>query len=436
MTLSRVEARHQLFDDGAIGPAVGWYGVATGSSVTVLTDPVKLASSLRGPTFFQGQGRVILPGRAATDRERDAGRVTQAGELTLAGPALGSAVANGESYEFIRRGLSWDRLNAAWAEALRHVYFETTTPVSQLLRDGDLSGLESDAWLASSPDLTFSYSNASEHNDTGFQSLLVSYGGVSDTNTLSQAVGWGVQQGGQFYLAGLVKVLSGTAYWEVLQLGNPTPLRDRVTLTADNQWVHVGGMYSPRSQGTCNLVLGGTHGALVAWDAFPSHYREGLSWKAPGWLDANWKLSRLEEYHYARNLGADLNDARSRQYQSWQPRIDYTPENLAEEANPNRLQVLPPRRSLPAHDLFYRGRRPVSDAYVENETNPTHGNDVMIYAAFAVEVLSMLETRDHLGERGLWLTKQREYQTTVDTQRAARQEAAVAPRSRHNVTVI
>ena len=174
----------------------------------------------------------------------------------------------------------------------------------------------------------------------------------------------------------------------------------------------------------------------MVWDAFPNHYRNGLSWNTPAWCDANWKLSRLEEYSYTQNLVADADEARSRQYHSWQPRIDYTPENLAEDASPNHLQVLPPRRSLPAKDLFYRGLRPVSDAYVEGETNLTHGNDVMLYAAFAVEVLALLESRDHLGPQGRWLSLQRDYQTQVDTQRAARQQAAVAPQARHSVTAI
>lgn len=421
--ITLADARQEVLDDPDFGPAIGWYGTATTLAANSLTDPVRFGGF--AGNYFSNQGRVALPSLSSNDRERDVGILTAGGGGTIAlrGPAI-AAVGSNVPYLFLRRGIHLDRFNNCFDKAVAQEYFQQRSAVSNIFPDGDLLGQDYGGWLASHSDLSFSFDNSAEYNDSGYYSLLLNFGGALNTRYLARAAHWGMQSGERFYLAAIIKLVSGGPLtWDVYNETTAAKLRSTVTISQTGEWFHVGGQYTTGSIGNHNLRIGANAGTIAVVDCLPNHYLDGLGWDAPSYIDQRFKLDRIDEYEYSRRVTTDVDMARSRQYTSWRRRRDFDVEVLAGEANPGRVQLLPPRRSLPAHDLFYRVTRRMSDLYTLGESNPTPGtDDTQVMYQMRVEVANMLEARDRLGPNGLWQQKAREFQAGVDSYREVEEE--------------
>lgn len=428
--LSRRQARQELLDWPEVGARLGHYGNATVAAQS-LTDAVKFGGHYSG-NYFMNQGQLVLPGNALVDRFRDPGALTTGGTgvLALKGNAV-SATGQGAGvyYEFWRRGISWDRINEAFFAACLETYYMQRSAVGGIF-DADFLEPDYDGWIASHTDVTIQFDPSAENNDSGYYAMLLTYGGSLDTRYVSRAAHVHMEAGERFYLGGLCKVVSGgPVYWDVYNETTPATLRTRATVTRTGEWFHVGGVYAAQSAGNYNLRLGAAHGTQVAWDCFPNHYTNGLSWDAPSYVNQRYKLDRIDLYDYNRQVSQDVQMARSKQYTSWTRRVDFDLEVLAAESNPNRVQVLPPHRSLPDRDLFYRVKRLVADVYNPDETTPLPGDDnvrAQVMAGFKVRVLGMVEEQDRLGANGLWQRSARQLQADEDAHREVEEEQ-VAP---------
>ena len=425
--LSRKQARLELLDWPEVGNAIGFYGDGALGSQS-LTDEIKLGGHRAG-NWFANQGQVVFPSNPVTDRFRDPSTLTAGGVGTLA--LKGSAIAAGNQsasihYEFIKRGLSYEKINEAFFNACMETYYMQRSAVGGIF-DADFVQPDFDGWIRSNPGVLLDFDAAAELNDSGYYSMVLDFTTtLLDTLYVRRTSPIHMEAGEQFHLAGLCKIVAGgPAYWDVVNESTNTTLRDRVTVTHTGEWFRVGGNYSSAAAGNYNLHLGAAAGTIVAWDCFPNHYTLGLSWDGPDYLNQRYKLDRIDVYNYARQVEVDLATARSRQYSSWRRRQDFDLEVLAAESNPNRIQVLPPRTSLPEADLFYRVKRLVSDVYDPDETTPLPGDDNVreqITAAFRIQVLGMLEERDRLGPNGLWMRKAAELGATQDAHRIVEEE--------------
>lgn len=435
MSISRYEARGLLFTDEVIGPAIGWRSTFTTLTPTAAIDLYKFTATYRGIAYLVNQGMIILPGADPNDRSRPPGLLTPASGSLANGGTPWSFSDSNVPYEFIRRGVTWDQLNAAFSRALEEVYFETTEPVSNVFPGGSFGELPYDSFAVDDPDLELTFSSDAAHNDTGFYSMLLNNTGGVD-HYVDLAAPLHMRRGRKFWLGILFKILTpgleaGSAIKFDVINDDTTASVDLTSLNYRSKGsYHLGKTITcPDDDVGLNLRITLPAGALVAIDAIANHYIDGLSWRGiPSWIDANWKLRRLEEYHYREGAidSAGVTYASSRQYQSWLQRRDYTPEVLGEEVNPGGIQVLPPHKEMPACDLFYRGQRQVSDVYVEGEDNVVKARDRYVMAAYKVKVLSLLESAHPRGTDGVWLRNQRMQQRIVDEQRMVEETPAQA----------
>lgn len=430
--ISRRDARWELYEE--VGDALGWHSTATTLGSASMTDPVKLGGY--AGNYFANQGEAVFPGNSENDRRRALSVLSSGGGGTIAlrGPAIAAASqGSNKPYEFVRRGITWDQINEAFWQACQEVYFWQRSAVGNIF-DGDFLTPDYDGWLASHADVTFDFDTAAALNDSGYYSLVVTYAGTANTRYLSRAAHFHLEAGEQLHIGAIAKLVSGgPAYWDVYNETTGQGLRSRVQIDRTGEWFHLGGRYAAQSAGNYNIRLGADAPAVVAYDCFPNHYINGLSFDAPSWVKRRDLVDRIDLYDYSRTVSQDLRMARSRQFDSWERRKQFDIEMLGGEPNAARVQVLKANRSLPDKDMFYRAKRLISDLYVPDETTPTPGlDDGELMAAFRVKVYALLEQRD--GEGGTWTRRKQENQGTENAYRQVEEEQVQPdrePKRRH-----
>lgn len=422
MSLSLREIRRLAYELPFFGPReLGWYGVASAISTTAVTDVTRFGNREANNSSLE-DARVILPNRSGNDLEKALGLMDGAGAIAHREAQPYSTTFTNEPYEVIRKGFKLAELNRCVQDAMRELYFANYSPMADC-EDADFGFRplgDVGAWPVSHVSVTRAKTADASLNLSGFFSLDVTYN-TADKYVFqsSSTVVQPLQQ--RWVGAGAIIVGQGPA---ILRMWDESHGREIGYAQALGGEVHLGFSYTVPED--CFLVRRrlecGTAGGRIAWDYTSGHALADLNPKTPAEIDANWKLLSLNEAHYRQQAGGTdalyASALRSRQYKTWFSGQDYATENEIETANPNAIQVLPPRTSFPACDMFYYAQRQESSrSQLLNETDTTNFDREMIMHAVTVKLCQLL--RRHDGE-GSWRDVEAAAQKHLDAQRIMR----------------
>lgn len=451
---TRSDARHFLYDHAEVGPSLGMYGVASVVAPTQMTDVKHFGNENFGPNHFSGRAKIILPNRNGNDQQKEAGELFPAlGDLAHASPVDWTDTWNNEPWELVyggtgdERQVTWDQLNDICKRALRRVLFFYWGPKGPWRdsagRDNSDFSYGVDDWLASAAGLTIQPSSDPAHNESGFSSMLLTTDVTSGLYAYHLR-GVPVQPGDKLFLAMNAIIVSGGPVtfqvWDYTANTWVQLLTSVLTATGEGARLHFGPRHFGVGSGTfkVNVRIGVGASSIVAVDSMPGHDPDEAYWKTPAWLTQNWRLQGLLEADYGRAIGNDVYGLRSKQYTAWMPNLDYTPENLEEDANPNAIQVMGPRtRGLPDKELWYAGQRQESDRVAfEDDSEVIHLDEDLYKAALLAEAALALEARDRRGPGGKWLSLYSRSEQLLEAQRVVRKQPAMRPQARRVRTAL
>jgi hypothetical protein len=293
-----------------------------------------------------------------------------------------------------------------------------------------------DDWTASAAGLSISPSEDRAHNETGYGSMLLASTGAGLYAYHVRGIS-GIRPEDQWFLPANVIIVEGNGpvTWEIWNYtGNVWVSRLSSIASAQGEGARL--HLEPQNFGVSagvyklNARIGVPSGTTVAVDCVPGHELHETYWKTPAWLTQNWRLQGLQEADYGRGLSDNTYSLRAKTYKAWEPNLDYTPENFEEDANPNALQLMEPRRGLPAKELWYAGQRQMSDRVTfEDDYETIHVDEDIYKAALLAEAGRALESRDQLGPNGKWMRLVFENEVTLAAQKVVRRPPAVRPQA-------
>ena len=406
-------------------PGLAFTGTAASRTSTTLTHTQAFQDSTLGNNHYRGY-YLYMPDDTAADQVRKiASHVASTGVVTTAGPAWG--VTTDLDYEVVGL-LHPDEINNAIIRALNRIYFETAVPLSPEITDGDMDANNTTSWTSVGTPNTKSKVTTAAKVFSGIRSLRVLNDTAGEGVQSTTVRGFSTNGNERVYVSAVVHCDVGTAE---LHLYNVTGSASIASVTSTEEgWAHLWLDVDSLPTGCEEIavqMIGTQDTADLYWSHVVLYRMDRMQLALPTWCDDTWKLSRLREMRYGKNISnqsrGGYDDATSRVPHDWYQPSMFALEPYHLEANPYAVQLF---RPLPRNELWVQGQRPWSDLEtLSTDASTTLAPLELLYAYAKEELAKVLYKRYPSDAR--WLALLTEASAEVDAETRSRPTVPLAP---------
>lgn len=417
MTITRAQIRAELYDTV---PGLGFSGTATAAATTSITDTYALKDTTLGANHYRGTYIYRPLATTSSDVVRKANTLAPTtGVLTHSGGNYTDVTTFG--YELVGP-LHPDELNACITRAMRFVYFEVQLPLCGLVVNGDMEN-GATGWTGTNATPT-AITTASKVF-SGTNALRVANSGA---NGYAASGTFTVFPNEPFYASSVCQVTSGTASFQMYDNTNSAIIGSAIT-SVETNFAHLWCMGNiPSTCHTASIRLSGVEASAdVAWNHALAYRTSQLVLPAQSWLDEQYKLLKLREAKYSKNLSAQANggydDAQSRHFDDWFQPSMYSLDPFKLDTNPYNFQLT---RAIPRNELWVEAKRPYYDVEtMATEAATTHAPLNLVAAYARMELAKVLKVRYPSDPR--WKELAERTQEDVSAEFTSRPEVPTQP---------